>query len=68
MNSTELMIKYKHDIVGQFRDLNQAIGALEANDFEGSGKLEIFQAVHELLVRMVSTSQMTMEELETKRK
>ena len=60
MNSTEKMIKYKHDTIGQFRDLKAAIESLDASDFEGSDKLEVFQAVHEVLLKMVKTSRNTM--------
>ena len=63
MNSTEKMIKYKHDTIGQFRDLNMAISSLDASDFEGEEKLEVFHAVHEVLLKMVKTSEITLKEL-----
>ena len=68
MNSTEKMIKYKHDTIGQFRDLNAAISSFEASDFEGADKLEVFHAVHEVLLKMVKTSGTTIEGLEALKK
>ncbi len=67
MNSTELMLKYKHDILGQFRDLKDAIESLEANDFQGTDKIEVFEAVHEVLLKMVKTSGATIEAVAGKR-
>ena len=61
MNSTEMMIKYKHDIIGQFRDINAAVASFEASDFEGQKKLEVFHAVHEVLEKMLNTSKRTIE-------
>jgi hypothetical protein len=66
MNSTEKMLKYKHDTIGQFRDLKTAIDSLDASDFEGSDKLEVFHAVHEVLLKMVKTSEATIEVIEGK--
>ena len=59
MRSNEKMIKYKHDIIGQFKDLNMAISTFEASDFDGTAKLEVFHAVHEVLLKMVKTSRNT---------
>ena len=64
MNSTEIMIKYKHDIIGQFRDINAAVASFEASDFEGPKKLEVFHAVHEVLLKMVDTSKATIKVIE----
>ncbi len=66
MNSTEMMIKYKHDIIGQFRDINAAVASFEPSDFEGQRKLEVFHAVHEVLLKMVKTSTTTIEVIEGK--
>jgi hypothetical protein len=66
MNSTEKMLKYKHDTIGQFRDLKTAIDSLNATDFDGPDKLEVFHAVHEVLLKMVKTSGTTIDVIEGK--
>lgn len=63
MNSTELMVKYKHDTIGQFRDLKFAIESLNEEDFKNSQKIEIFEAIHEVIERMMNTSKVTLENL-----
>jgi hypothetical protein len=62
MNSIEAFRHYKHDIVGKFRDISTAINSLDEKTYNDPENLEIFQAVHEVLVKMVNTSESTIYE------
>ncbi len=61
MNSTEAMRIYKHDIAGKFRDISTAIKALDENSFNDPEAREIFYAVHEVILKMVKTSEYTIK-------
>jgi hypothetical protein len=68
MNSIERFRHYKHDIVGKFRDISTAINSLDENTYSDPENLEIFEAVHEVLEKMVVTSRQTILELKSKNK
>jgi len=56
MNSTEAIRNYKHDITGKFRDISSVVNALDESSFEDASNHEVFHAVHEVLFKMVRTS------------
>lgn len=56
MNSTEVIRNYKHDIAGKFKDISTSISSLNESSFNDSEAVEIFHAVHEVILKMVKTS------------
>lgn len=61
MNSTEAIRNYKHDISGKFKDISMAINSLDENSFNDPEAHEIFHAVHEVILKMVKTSEYTIQ-------
>jgi hypothetical protein len=53
--------KYKHDTIGKFPILKGFIDGFEEHDFAHEDNAVIFQAVHEVLIKMVTTSKKMME-------
>lgn len=63
MKSNRFLVKYKHNIVGQLKDINSVIGPLD-NDKECSSTYFVpFSIIHSTLIRMISTSRETIKEL-----
>ncbi|MFA6023572.1 MAG: hypothetical protein WC781_05780 [Candidatus Pacearchaeota archaeon] len=59
MNSNNSFNHYKHDICGKFNDISNAISLMDESVFNDQEKNETFHAIHEVLLRMVKTSRMT---------
>lgn len=59
MNSTEVLRNYRHDISGKFRDITMAIKLLDENSFNHQEGMEIFHAIHEVILKMLKTSRDT---------
>lgn len=53
--------KYKHDTIGKFPMLRGLIETFEEHDYTQEDNAIIFQAIHEVLVKMVTTSKNLME-------
>ena len=53
--------KYKHDTIGKFPILKGFIEGFEEQDYAHEENAVIFQAVHEVLIKMVTTSKKMME-------
>lgn len=53
--------KYKHDTIGKFPILKGFIEGFEEHDFAHEDNAVIFQAVHEVLLKMVTTSKKMIE-------
>jgi len=53
--------KYKHDTIGKFPMLKGFIEGFEEQDYTHEDNAVIFQAVHEVLIKMVTTSKKMME-------
>jgi hypothetical protein len=68
MNSTETFRNYRHDITGKFKDITMAINSINESTINDPESLEIFEAIHEVLVKMVKTSGATIEAIKSKEK
>jgi hypothetical protein len=68
MNSTEALMHYRHDITGKFKDITMAINSINQDTIYDPESFEIFEAVHEVLLKMVKTSEKTIKEIKNKGK
>lgn len=63
MTSNRHLVQYKHDVIGKFKEITSVISPLD--DFKEcpTEYFELFSIVHELLIKMIATSRMTISEV-----
>ncbi|MGE3607941.1 MAG: hypothetical protein AB7I27_00035 [Bacteriovoracaceae bacterium] len=62
MSSNNHFRNYKHDIPGKFKDITLAVSSMSAEGFDNKEYDEVLMAIHEVLLKMLSTSQKTIKE------
>lgn len=65
MKSNRSLVRYKHDVVGKFKEISSVITPLSDNEEVPSNYFELFGIVHGLLMKMITTSRESMAELFT---
>jgi hypothetical protein len=61
MNSSDILRDYRHDISGKFNDISMAIKSISEDEINESASFEIFHAVHEVILKMLFTSNAMMK-------
>lgn len=62
MNFNNSLNHYKHDITGKFKDITSVVSLFDVSTLQDAKNLELFHAVHEVLLKMVQTSRQTILE------
>lgn len=63
MKSNRSLIRYKHDVIGKFKEISSVISPLNDNSECPPKYFELFAIVHGLLMKMIPTSRETISEL-----
>ena len=63
MKSNRILVQYKHDVIGKFKEITSVITPLD--DFKEcpAEYFELFSMIHGLLIKMIFTSSVTISEL-----
>lgn len=63
MKSNRSLVRYKHDVVGKFKEITSVIAPLDDCSECPPRYFELFAIVHGLLMKMIPTSRETISEL-----